>query len=167
MDFSTIGWVDAALFGVLVLSALVGVVRGLVFEMLSLVGWVVAYFAAQWATPTLAEHLPIGQPGSALNHGAAFVCAFIAALIVWGILAKLVRLLIRATPLSLLDRLLGAGFGLARGLIVLLAVATVVGLTPLSKSAAWQRSHGAPWLQAGLRGLKPVLPAEVSQHLPA
>ena len=167
MDFSTIGWVDAALFGVLVLSALVGVVRGLVFEMLSLVGWVVAYFAAQWATPTLAEHLPIGQPGSALNHGAAFVCAFIAALIVWGILAKLVRLLIRATPLSLLDRLLGAGFGLARGLIVLLAVATVVGLTPLSKSVAWQRSHGAPWLQAGLRGLKPVLPAEVSQHLPA
>ena len=166
MDIS-LGWVDAVLLGLLALSALVGLMRGFVFELLSLFGWLVAYFAAQWFTPMLAEHLPVGQPGSGMNHGAAFACAFVAALIVWGLLARLVRMLIRATPLSLIDRLLGAGFGVARGLIVLLAIATVVGLTPLSKSAAWQSSLGAPWLQAGLRGLKPVLPAEVSQHLPA
>jgi membrane protein required for colicin V production len=167
MDTGSLGWVDVALLAVLLVSALVGVVRGVVFELLSLAGWLVAYFAAQWFTPMLAVHLPVGQPGSALNHGASFACAFIAALIVWGLLARLVRMLIRATPLSAVDRLLGAGFGLARGAIVLLAVATVVGLTPLAKSVAWQHSHGAPWLQAGLRGLKPVLPAEVSQHLPA
>jgi membrane protein required for colicin V production len=167
MDFFSLGWVDAVLLGLLGLSALVGLLRGFIFELLSLLGWIVAYFAAQWFTPLLAAHIPVGQPGSGLNHGATFACAFVAALIIWGLLARLVRMLIRATPLSLPDRVLGAGFGLARGLVVLLAVATVVGLTPLAKSVAWQRSQGATWLQAGLRGLKPVLPVEVSQHLPA
>ena len=166
MDAS-LGWVDWALVAVLCLSAVVGLVRGLVFEVLSLLGWVAAYFAAQWFAPVVATHLPIGQPGSALNHAAAFGCAFLAALIVWGLLARLVRALIRATPLSIVDRLLGALFGAARGLIVLLAVATVVGLTPLAKSVAWQRSLGVPWLQAALQGLKPVLPPQLSQHLPA
>ena len=162
-----LGWVDAVLLGVLVLSALVGLVRGLVFELFSLVGWLVAYFAAQWFAPVLAPHLPVGQAGSALNHGAAFACAFIGALIVWGLAARLVRMLVRATPLSLVDRILGAGFGVARGAVLLLAIATVVGFTPLAKSVAWQQSRGAEWLQAGLHGLKPLLPAAVSQHLPA
>jgi membrane protein required for colicin V production len=162
-----LGWVDVALFAVLAVSALIGLMRGLVFEVLSLAGWLVAYFAAQWFAPTLALHLPVGQPGSAMNHGAAFACAFIAALILWGLLTRLVRMLIRATPLSLIDRLLGAGFGMARGMIVLLAVATVVGLTPMARSPAWQHSVAGPWLQAGLQALKPVLPPELSQHLPA
>ena len=162
-----LGWVDAILLAIVVLSALVGLVRGLVFELLSLIGWLVAYFAAQWFSPTLAQHLPIGAAGSALNHGAAFACAFIGALIVWGLIARLVRMLIRATPLSIVDRLLGGVFGVARGMVLLLAVATVAGLTPLGRSVAWQQSHAAVWLRAGLHGLRPVLPPEVSQHLPA
>lgn len=163
----SIGWVDAVLLGVLLLSTLVGVVRGLVFEMLSVLGWFAAYFAAQWLTPEVAPYIPVGEPGSALNHGAAFAATFIGALIVWGVAARLLRLLIRATPLSPLDRLLGAGFGFIRGMIVLLALATVVGLTPLMKSAAWQQSVGAVWLGSVLRGLKPVLPPDISKHLPA
>ena len=161
-----IGWVDAVLAAVLVLSMVVGLVRGLVFEMLSVVGWFAAYFAAQWFTPVVALHIPVGEAGSSLNHGAAFACTFIAALILWGLVARLLRMVIRATPLSLLDRLLGAGFGLVRGMILLLALATVVGLTPLMKSVAWQQSAGAVWLQSALRGLKPVLPPEISRHLP-
>jgi membrane protein required for colicin V production len=163
----SMGWVDAAMLGVLLLSVIVGVVRGLVFEMLSAVGWIAAYFAAQWLTPVVAPYIPVGEPGSGLKHGAAFACTFVAALIVWSLAARLLRMVIHATPLSLVDRFLGAGFGLARGMIVLLALATVIGLTPLMKSVAWQQSVGAVWLQSVLRGLKPVLPSEISKHLPA
>lgn len=163
----SMGWVDIALLGLIVLSMIVGLVRGLVFEMLSAVGWFAAYFAAQWLSPEAAPYVPVGEPGSGLNYGVAFAGTFIVALIVWGLAAKLIRMLIRATPLSVLDRLLGAGFGLARAMIVLLAMATVVGLTPLMKSPAWQQSVGAVWLQSMLRGLKPVLPPDISKHLPA
>src|SRR5258706_15674613 len=99
-----IGWVDLFFGGVLLLSVIAGLVRGLVFEVLSLVGWLVAYIGAQWLSPEVAPHLPVGKPGSALNLAAAFASAFIVVLLAWGLIARLVRLLVRATPLSLVDR---------------------------------------------------------------
>lgn len=160
-------WVDIALVGILALSVIVGVVRGFVFEVLSLLGWFAAYFAAQWLAPEAAPHIPVGRPGSPINHAAAFAAVFVAALLVWAVASRLLRLLIHATPLSLPDRLLGGGFGLLRGLVLLLAAATVIGLTPLMKSPVWQASHGAQWLHVVLDGLRPVLPPQLLQHLPA
>ena len=164
---NVIGWVDWVLLAVLLASVLVGLVRGLVFEVLSLLGWVAAYIAAQVASPLVAPHLPVGVPGSALNQGAAFAVTFVLALIVWMLLARLVRLLIHATPLTLIDRTLGGVFGLVRALVLLLAVATVVSFTPAVRAAPWQASFGAAWLGVMLAGLKPVLPTAVARHLPA
>lgn len=158
--------VDLALLAVLLVSLAVGLFRGLVFEVLSLVGWVVAWFAAQWAAPQLAPMLPVGQPGGALNLGAAFALGFVSALVLWSLLARLVRLLIHATPLSFVDRLLGAGFGLLRGLVLLLAVATAVLLTPAAQSAAWRASQGAALLAKALHEIKPLLPEAAARHLP-
>ena len=163
----TIGWVDWTLLAIVLASVIVGVVRGLVFEVLSLLGWVAAYMAAHAGASWLAPHLPIGAPGSALNFGAAFALTFIVALIVWSLLARLLRLLIHATPLTLVDRTLGAAFGLVRALVVLMAVATVVSFTPASRAPAWQTSHGAAWLGALITGIKPLLPVAVTRHLPA
>ena len=160
-------WVDLAMFGWLAVSMLIGLLRGLVFEVLALLGWGVAYFGAHWLAPIWAPYLPIATPGSELNHVASFVCAFVAILLAWGLLARLVRLLVRATPLSLLDRGLGAGFGMLRGVLVLMLVATLVTLTPMAGSKAWQQSQLAPWLSAARQGLNPLLPNELSRHLPA
>ena len=161
-----IGPIDIALLIVLVISIIVGLLRGLLFEVLSLAGWVAAYIAAQVLTPLVAPHVPVGAPGSGINQAAAFVMTFIAALIVWALAARLIRLLVRASPLSALDRVLGGGFGLLRGIVLLLALATVVALTPMARSIAWQSSKGASWLTGALQGLKPVLPHEVARHLP-
>ena len=46
-----LSWVDWALLAVLAVSVVIGLVRGFVFECLSLAGWVVAWFAAQWGAP--------------------------------------------------------------------------------------------------------------------
>jgi membrane protein required for colicin V production len=164
--FTGMNWVDLTLLAVLAASVLVGLVRGFIFELMSLAGWLVAWFGAQWAAPVLAPQLPIGAPGSALNLGAAFALCFIGALILWGLLARLFRMLLHATPLSLVDRFLGAGFGLLRGAVLLLAIATVVALTPAAQSAAWRQSQGARWLAASLQALKPLLP-EAARRLMA
>ena len=160
-------WVDWSLLAVLLASVLIGLWRGLLFECLSLAGWVVAWFAAQWLAPHLAPRLPVGTAGSALNLAAALALCFIAALVAWGLLAKLLRMLIHATPLSVPDRLLGAGFGLLRGGVLLLAVSSVVGLTPAAQSTAWRASHGAQALGSTLQVLKPLLPGAISQWLHA
>lgn len=164
---STLSWVDWALLAVLLISVVVGLWRGLVFEVLSLVGWVVAFIAAQASAPFAAAYVPIGAPGSALNHGVAFFATFVLALVIWALASRLVRLLIHATPLQPVDRVLGGVFGLARGAVLLLAVATVVMLSPAQRSQAWQRSQGAAWLATVLQGLKPVLPDVVARQIPA
>lgn len=161
-----LGWVDWALLAVLALSVVVGLWRGLVFELMSLVGWLVAYVAAQVFGTQLAAHLPVGVPGSALNFGAGFALTFFGVLIAWSLLAQLVRLLVHATPLTLIDRTLGAAFGLARGGVLLLVAATMVAFTPAVRSQPWQDSQGAVWLRLALQGIKPALPAEVARHLP-
>lgn len=158
---------DWLLLGILGLSVLIGVWRGLVFEVLSLIGWVAAYFAAQWFAPLMAPHLPVGAAGSGINHAAAFAVTFILSLIAWGLAARLVRLLVSASPLSVIDRVLGAGFGLMRGLVLLLVIATLVAMTPVSRSPSWSGSYGAAVLNVMLQGIKPVLPVEIAQHLPA
>jgi membrane protein required for colicin V production len=163
---ASMGVIDWTLLAILVLSVVVGLWRGLVFEVLSLLGWVVAYVAGQWLAPWVGQHLPVGTPGSAANHAAAFALAFIGVLIAWGLAARLVRLLISVTPLSLIDRLLGAVFGLLRGAVLLLAATTVVLMTPMARSPAWAQSHGGAWLTAALQDLRPVLPEAIAQHLP-
>ena len=158
--------VDIVLLVILALSVLIGLWRGLTFEVLALLGWVVAYVAAQWFAPLLLPWVPIGAPGSALNHGAALVATFLIALVLWGIATRLVSLLVKSTPLNAFDRVLGAGFGLLRGVVVLLVIATVVSLTPWARSPAWQSSQGAAWLNATLQAIAPVLPSDLARHLP-
>jgi membrane protein required for colicin V production len=163
----SLGPVDWILLAILALSVLIGLWRGLVFEVLSLLGWVAAYFAAQWFAPTMSAHLPVGVRGDAINHAAGFALTFILVLVLWALAARLVKMLVTASPLSALDRMLGAVFGLLRGLVLLLAIATVVAMTPAVRSPAWSESRGAAWLHVMLKELKPVLPAEIAQHLPA
>ncbi len=165
-ELPALGWIDWTLLAVLALSVLVGLWRGFVFELMSLAGWLVAWFGGQWAAPQLAPHLPLATPDSPLRLAAAFVLCFVAALVLWALLARLVRMLIHATPLSIPDRLLGGGFGVLRGGVLLLAVASVVALTPAAQSTAWRTSQGARWLELGLQVLKPLLPPGAQRWFP-
>jgi membrane protein required for colicin V production len=162
-----LGWVDVAMLGLLLLSLLAGLWRGLIFELLSLAGYVVAWFAAQWYAPRVAVWLPWEGALPAWRLAAAHVLVFVLALLLCGLAARLLRALVQASPLGPLDRLLGGGFGLLRGLLVLLVLSTLAAMTPLARSPAWNESRGATWLQALRQGIQPVLPSEVARHLPA
>jgi membrane protein required for colicin V production len=161
IDLPSLGWIDIAMLAVVGLSALVGVLRGLTFEILSLLGWVAAWFAGLWFGPLVAPHLSIASPS--LNHIAAFAIAFVIALVVCGLAPRAVSALVGKTPLKPLDRLLGAAFGVLRGVLVLLAIAIVVAHTPAASSAAWRESRGAVWLDAMLHELMPLVAPEMAE----
>ena len=159
---STVDWVFAA---VLVFSMLLGAWRGLVYEVLSVLGWAVSFYAAQWFAPTAADLLPLQSATDAVRYAAAFVLIFIVAIFAAGFVAFLLKKLIEAMGLRPVDRTMGAAFGLVRGLILLLAAAVVMDMTALKNSDWWQVSKGAPLLTATLKGLKPMLPEKFANYL--
>ena len=157
--------IDWILLAVLLLSLLIGAWRGLVYEVLSLMGWIAAFFAAQWFAPDVAALLPIQSASEPIRYAAAFALTFIAAVFVAGLLALLVKKLIAAMGLRPVDRTMGAVFGVVRGLVLLLAATVVINMTPLKASLWWQESSGAELLSAVLRGLKPALPEQFARYL--
>lgn len=161
---AALDWIFVA---VLLASLLIGAWRGLVFELLSLAGWVVAFFAAQWFASDVGARLPMGDTDSPLRHAAGFVVVFIGAVFACGFVAWLMKKLVEAVGLRPADRTLGAAFGVLRGLVLLLAVTLVAGWTPLQEADWWKESRAAPMLQDVLKGLKPVVPEEFARHLPA
>ena len=162
-----LGWVDVAMLGLLLLSLVAGLWRGLIFEVLSLAGYVLAWFAAQWYAPRVADELPWEAALQSWRLPVAYMLVFAGALMLCGLAARLLRRLVQASPLGPLDRLLGGGFGLLRGLLALLVASTLGALTPLARAPAWQQSSGAAWLQALRQEIQPVLPPAVARHLPA
>ena len=160
-----LGWVDIALLAVFGLSVLIGLWRGFVFEIVSLLGWVVAFIIANTLGPLLAQFIPFGDVGSPVRLWVAYILVFVLVLLTCTLLARMLRALISATPLSFVDRLLGGLFGVARGALILVVVGMLVSLSPYSTSATWRNSHGALWLGMALEGLKPVLPQSLNVHI--
>ena len=157
--------VDWILLGVLVFSMLLGAWRGLVYEVLSVLGWVVSFFVAQWFAPDLAARLPVQSAADPVRYAAAFVLIFIAAVFAAGLLAFLIKKLVAAVGLAPVDRVLGAAFGVLRGVVLLLAATVVIDMTALKTSDWWWESKGAPVLTATLKALKPVLPEQFAKYL--
>jgi membrane protein required for colicin V production len=157
--------VDWILIFVLVFSMLLGAWRGLVYEVLSVLGWVAAFYLAQLLAPRTSLMLPMRTLSEPVRYAAGFVLVFIAAVFSAGLLAFLLKKLVEAIGLRPVDRTMGAAFGLVRGLILLLAATVVMELTALKNSPWWQESKGAVALTATLRGLKPVLPEQFAKYL--
>lgn len=157
--------VDWILLGVLGFSMLLGAWRGLVYEVLSVLGWVVSFFVAQWFAPDLATRLPLQSAADPVRYAAAFVLIFIASVFAAGLLAFLFKKLVAAVGLAPVDRVLGAAFGVLRGVILLLAATVVIDMTALKTSDWWRESKGAPVLTATLKALKPVLPEQFAKYL--
>lgn len=143
----------------------IGAWRGLVYEVLSVLGWVASFFVAQWAALRVASLLPLHSASEPVRYAAAFLLIFIAAVFTAGLLAFLLKKLVQAIGLRPVDRTLGAGFGLVRGLILLLAATVVIDMTALKTSNWWRESEGAAVLTATLRGLKPMLPEQFAKVL--
>jgi membrane protein required for colicin V production len=160
-----LSWVDLALAVLLLLSVGIGLWRGLVFEVMSLAGWVIAYFAASPLSPVVEGFLPEGKFGPTVVHVVALAIAFFFVLIVWSLATRLVKTLIHATPLSVVDRLGGAGFGALRGTFIALLLVLVIGASPLAESSTWQASRAAPVLAGVLRDAAPLLPEPVARFV--
>lgn len=137
-------WIDAAFLAVLALSMLAGFVRGFVREALGLAAWVVALMVARVLAEPVAELLNGFIDSFDARLVLAFVLVIFAVIMLCGIVIRLVHAAVEWVGMGLLNRMAGAGFGIARGAVILLVVTVLITLTPLADLEAWQQSTLRP-----------------------
>ncbi|MFL6657781.1 MAG: CvpA family protein [Massilia sp.] len=156
---------DYLLLFILIASIVISTLRGLVKEILSLVSWIVAFVVANMFGAQLAPMLPALIPGDAVRLIAAFVALFIGVRLLMGLLMMAVDAMIKASGMTLADRGLGGLFGLARGIVIVLACVIVGGMTELPKQDFWTHALFSPMAESGVRTVKPFLPESLARHV--
>ena len=147
--------VDAVL-----LSMMLGAWRGFLYEVFSLLGWVAAFVLAKWFAADAAAWLPLQGASEALKTVVGFLAVFVASAFGFGLVSWLVRKVAEKVGLRPVDRVLGSLFGMARGLILLVFAAFVVGLTPWARESVWLESRLAQVLMVMANQARVLLPEE-------
>ena len=159
---SALDWICAA---VLLASLILGAWRGLVFELMSIAGWVIAFIAARWAGDAVGQWLPMGDSPEPLRYAAGFILVFIAVAFLCGMFATLARQAAKALGVRPVDRVFGAVFGALRGFLMLLVLAALVQMTPLRDEDWWRTSLTSGWLEVALVWLHPLWPESLGKFL--
>jgi membrane protein required for colicin V production len=156
-------WLDVVLLLVLVGSVVTSFSTGLAREVVGLVSRIAALVLAIWFYGTAGSFLQpfVSSPGIANFCG--FLMVFCGVLILGAILGRVLGRLMKVAGLSFVDRLLGAGFGAARGLLISIAlVLALLAFTPgKSPPNAVVHSKVAPYVIDAARVCAAVAPHEL------
>lgn len=155
---------DYVVLVIFFISILLSIVRGIVREVLSIAGWIVAFIAASSYAADFEPFVP-SEIGGSLRIVAAFVIVFIATLLIAVLVTMLLNSLIKNVGLGFIDRILGAFFGFARALIIVLVIVLVAGLTSLPQQPLWQEAMFSEPLELMAKQVKTWLPDDLSRYI--
>lgn len=150
---------------ILAVSAILGLVRGLVQEIFSLLAWVMAFVSAKWGAVALAPVLPIEGGNPQLRYFVAFALVFLGMMIVVLLLGRVVKSAAKAAGLGGVDRVVGTAFGFARGVVILIGLTLAAGLTALPQTDFWKKARFSGALELMVTHIEPWLPGQLSQHI--
>ncbi len=156
---------DYVVIAIAVASLALGLWRGVIGEIIALLAWVLAFFAAKLWGAEIAQTLfaSIADPG--VRIVAAWVSVFFAVLMLMALLRLAIRGLLKALGLTFTDRLLGVLFGLARGLVIIVVLVAAGGMTSVPGEKWWSEAQFSAPLETAVLASKPWLPPEVAKRI--
>jgi len=157
---------DYIVLAILGVSALLGLMRGLIKEVLSLIAYVLAFMAGIWWGPTVSIWLTPYIDNALFRTGVAYGAVFIIVLLLVGLVNITLSTLIQKTGLTPADHGLGALFGLLRGSLVVLVLVALAGYTELPKEPWWQDARLSGATVSSVQQLKLLLPPSLASWLP-
>lgn len=154
---------DFGIIAIILASLLLGLFRGFVYEVLSFLGWPVAYFLSKAFASSVAPMMPITQ--ESMRIAAAYVVLFVAGLVAWSVLVFLLTKIIKTIGLGGIDTFLGSLFGVLRGSMIVVALACLAGLTDIPKQPFWQQAYMSQSTEDFAKLAKTYLPDSVAQRI--
>lgn len=149
--------IDYVLIGIVAISAIVGLFRGLMREALSLVTWVAALWCAWHFGPDLEPHLGGLLESPAVRPWAARVIIFFVVLLLGMLVGWLVSQFVRVSLFQGVDRLFGVVFGLLRAFVVIGALVILGQALELDRDAWWKKAKLMPYAENTGDGLRAIV----------
>ena len=157
---------DYFLLILVLLSTLQAFVRGFIRTALSLVGFVAGILIASWEYLPLAQKLGAWIQNFAVAEVIAFLLILVLVIVLVSLIAQVLRTTVKAIGLGLLDRLLGAGFGAVRGMLI--GVALLMALSAFAPATQWAKnSQLAPYFLAGFHEVSFIVPQHFQDQIAA
>ena len=157
---NSINYVDIILLAAMLLSVIIGVVRGFTQEILGIIGWLGAVFTAIYTLPFIRPFARELISSPLMADVTAGVLIFLTVLIILTLICRSLSGRIKGSALGGIDRSLGLLFGAVRGFLVLSFI-YLMG-TSLTKTHTWpEKIHTAkalPFLDHGAQFIKSLLP---------
>jgi membrane protein required for colicin V production len=158
-------WLDIVLLLILAASVLRSFRTGLTRSVIRLVSVVLAILLGAWFYGTAAAYLQPYVSSSTVANLGGFLIVFCGVLLLGGVVGWLVGKFLRVTGLSIVDHLLGAGFGLLRGTLV--GVALIMGIMAFSKDGTPPQSvtgsRLAPYVSQAARVFAAMAPHDLKE----
>lgn len=163
----TLGVLDLIFLSILIVSVLLGLIRGVVREILSIVALVTSIYFAFKFSETLSTNYVSALFGDAkISYILSFTLIIVATLFAITLVNLFFSQLLRASGLGLLNRVLGMIFGLLRGALICSVLVIVLGLLPGAvNSSWWQASSLAPVFEKIASKIVSHVPDNVASYL--
>lgn len=158
-------WLDIVLLVIVAGSAVIGLLRGFVGEVMALVVWVAAFWLAVTFGLEVSGLFETSVDSPTARWLLGYAMVFLLVLTVGSLMTWLLRKLVKGSGLSGSDRILGLGFGVLRGAAVASVLVLVAGFTPLPQEAAWQHAQVVPGFERGAEWMKGWLPEMVAEQI--
>lgn len=156
---------DYIVLSIIGLSVILSVMRGVVREVLAIVGLVAAFYVGVTYTNQLLPMMPVDIPNEALRVLAAFLVLFLATLLLATLLGIALSAIFKKAGLGWLNRLLGALFGVARGLLIVCVIVFLAGLTDIPKDTRWRNAMFSAPIEALVVNLLPWVPESIAKQV--
>lgn len=140
-------WFDYILAVIVFLSLILGIKRGFLREIISIITWLAAFFVAILFTSNVVIYVSNFIKSELLANFASFFALFIATLIIGSIINYIITKLVQKSGLTIGDRFFGAIFGCVRGILIILLIVFVISVTNFQNAAWYQKSQLTYWLQ--------------------
>ena len=157
-------WFDYAVFGIVGLSVLLAILRGVVREIAALAGWAAALILSGLFAQQLAHWLPAAL-SPMLRAVIAYLVIFLGVLLLSGLAGLLLAKLFRAAGLGFTDRAVGALFGLVRGVLIVFVTVMLAGLTSLPRETFWREAALSGPIETAVLAARPALPKDLAQRI--
>jgi len=156
---------DYVVISVVGLSLLFGLWRGVVGEIIALLAWVVGIFAAIEFGGTVGQAVFAGISDPSMRTLAGCVLVFVGILVAMSLVRWAVRSMVKALGLSVSDRLLGMVFGLVRGVLIVMVLVGLGGMTAAPRQLWWRDATLAPPLETAVLVAKQWLPNDLAKRI--